>query len=86
MFVSMAGIDKGPSVVIRENSLEPCSYYQVMVRMTSPSGRSAAAGREFLTNCPPWGGNCSVVPQEGKVSLLPANIRNRKAIDCKHLE
>ena len=61
----VTGQDTGPAVVIKENSLLPCRRYRVMVRMTSTSGLNAAAVKEFLTNCPPWGGNCSVVPTQG---------------------
>ena len=52
-------------MVIKENSLLPCRRYRIMVRMTSASGLNTAAVKEFLTNCPPWGGNCSVVPEQG---------------------
>ncbi|XP_025102861.1 uncharacterized protein LOC112569303 isoform X2 [Pomacea canaliculata] len=53
-------------VVIKEKTLEKCKKYRVEANMTL-STRGGFAVREFVTNCPPWGGNCTVYPLKGNV-------------------
>ncbi|XP_070186772.1 polycystin-1-like protein 2 [Littorina saxatilis] len=65
-----SGHDTGQAITVPEGKLEPCKRYRIVGRMNRTydvvSG-TAAAGREFLTNCPPWGGQCDVEPTEGDV-------------------
>ncbi|PVD28955.1 hypothetical protein C0Q70_11551 [Pomacea canaliculata] len=58
----------GRGAVIKENALEGGQTYRVEVNVTLLDDHSNGfAAREFRTNCPPWGGNCTVTPLQGNV-------------------
>ncbi|XP_025099184.1 uncharacterized protein LOC112566968 [Pomacea canaliculata] len=63
-------ISSGRGAVIKENVLEGCQTYRVEVNVTLLADNSNGfAAKEFRTNCPPWGGNCTVFPLEGNVMM-----------------
>ncbi|XP_025098099.1 uncharacterized protein LOC112566258 [Pomacea canaliculata] len=62
------GTSSGRGAVIKENALEGGQTYRVEVNVTLLADHSNGfAAREFRTNCPPWGGNCTVTPLQGDV-------------------
>ncbi|KAK7507709.1 hypothetical protein BaRGS_00000674, partial [Batillaria attramentaria] len=77
-----SGYDNGQATTIAENSLEPCQRYRLQGRMTSvASGFSGTAVREFVTNCPPWGGTCDIDPREGDMMTQRFTLRCSGWID-----
>lgn len=64
----------GRGAVITENTLEGCQTYRVEVTMTLPAdGSNGFAAWQFRTNCPPWGGTCTVTPLQGKGIYMIVN-------------
>ncbi|XP_025102839.1 polycystic kidney disease protein 1-like 2 isoform X2 [Pomacea canaliculata] len=54
-------------IVIKEKTLKSCQKYRMEANMMLKDTAGGFAVREFLTNCPPWGGNCTVKPLKGNV-------------------
>ncbi|PVD28969.1 hypothetical protein C0Q70_11566 [Pomacea canaliculata] len=60
----------GRGAMITENTLEGCQTYRVEVTMTLPAdGSNGFAAWQFRTNCPPWGGTCTVTPLQGESKM-----------------